>query len=963
MFLAFPNILTYLFALTIAVNLFALSNVAKAADCATFPSRIAIHHGFELSSASQLELMKALKFDCREDLSLSDISGVIETILTKNNIVVDDVEPFTISDDGESPAEDVLNFLISTPSDNADTKTVILPMTLTNRPISDFVNFATLNGEPKVGEELVLRFALEAQVAAQFNARPFISWKRDGKIIPEINAARYQPAAKDSGAIISAELRLENPRGDILSVQEYAAIEPVKLDRMPPQIIGLQLNGTPQEGQVLTVRFDLDQGLGNEAGVRPVITWRRDGVEIEEAKGVQYRPRKTDIGKTISVEVVPEAVDGLRGISARAELAQMIAPRPMAKGQKAPSLSMADIKVDDQESSKETSQKAATPSQSLTVEKVVTEENKRLQEEAKQKEQPKEESVKVAPPPVKPDIVTAEKAEQAEPSVSVLQDKLNEAKSSVLAALEDKIADKDGLNIKPEPEPEPVLPRGPLIKDLPKHLNGDRAPIDCFKLETINLENSTVMDNASRDMLLGSFIERCTTPELIGSIMEALNNFYIDEGYVTTRAYVAPQDLRDGSLDIVIVEGLIEKIQFDNTTDLTTHRVDLAFPVKPGDVLNINSLERGLDQLNVPASNKVTMNMIPGTKPGYSIIDLEEEKIGSETRIKIGLDNMGSQGTGEDRLTLGVDMDHILGLSDTWSISHIGSLDTNALAANVTIPSGDWTFTASYSYSDYLNYIDEATQLFGKSETTEVKADRLIYKADGNELSLKSSLNKKTSKRTIGDVKLKSQNMSVGRIGFGFSRKSTAVFSGNVYLAKGLKFFGAESDGQGLSQDTPRAQFTKVQFDASYYRPVFKQIFLQSALAGQVSGVTLYGSEQISAGGKSSVRGFARNTIAGDAGFYVQNDFLFPIPEVLLWGPLREYIAAIKPFVGFDYAYASDRASKTRNAIAGVGMGAKFAKGRFSGDFGIGIPIHRQSGSQGNRVEKYVKFLYEALEF
>ena len=126
----------------------------------------------------------------------------------------------------------------------------------------------------------------------------------------------------------------------------------------------------------------------------------------------------------------------------------------------------------------------------------------------------------------------------------------------------------------------------------------------------INLENSTVMDNASRDALLNPFIEKCTTPALIGSVMETLNNFYIDEGYVTTRAYVAPQDLRDGSLDIVIVEGRIESLQFDNTTDLTKNRVDLAFPVEPGDVLNINSLERGLDQLNVPASNKVTMNMI-----------------------------------------------------------------------------------------------------------------------------------------------------------------------------------------------------------------------------------------------------------------------------------------------------------------------------------------------------------------
>ena len=187
------------------------------------PSRVAIHHGVDLPQQTQLELMQALKFDCSGDLALRDIAGVIEMMLTQSGIIVDDVEPFTLSGEN-APSEDVLNFLISTADDRAETQTVILPMTLINRPIEDFINFVALNGEPKVGDELVLRFAVEAQIAAQFNARPYISWKRNGKVIPEVNAAQYKPTLEDQGAIISAELRLENPRGEVLSIQEYPAI-------------------------------------------------------------------------------------------------------------------------------------------------------------------------------------------------------------------------------------------------------------------------------------------------------------------------------------------------------------------------------------------------------------------------------------------------------------------------------------------------------------------------------------------------------------------------------------------------------------------------------------------------------------------------------------------------------------------------------------------------------------------
>ena len=931
---------------------------AFAADCATLPPQVAIHHGFDWQPSSQRALKDALTFNCEQDISTSDIADVIQDFFVKSDINVDGIELFSLSENtNKQNNNNVLNFLVSSPKDQAETKAVILPLTLINRPISDFVNFATLNGEPKAGEELVLRFAVEAQIASQFSARPYVRWKRDGVTIPDINAARYSLTTEDEGSVISAELRLENAKGVILSVAEYAAEGVVTVEKILPSIIGLQLNGKPEEGQSLTVIYDVDQGQGYKGDVDYSIAWFRDDEPITSEQSSRYSLTSADIDKMISVEVTPVIGDAVRGNSNRATLTSPIQAKPMPKGQKAPSLSMADVNVDP---SPKTSSGNA-PSNTLTIANVVKDLNKAIVETATNStksddgDTTAEENVIAAPPPKPINLGKTENDPDAhaDASPTPLPDQL--------AALEDKITAKDGLNVKPEPEK--VIPKGPMVKDLPKDLNGDRSPMDCFRLEAVDLESSTIIDNQTRDVLMSSFIDKCTTPALIGQVMETLNNFYIDEGYVTTRAYVAPQDLRDGDLDIVIVEGRIERFQFDNTTAITQIRLDLAFPVDPGDILNINSLERGLDQMNTPASNKVTMNMIPGTKPGFSIIDLQEEKIGPETRIKVGLDNMGSQGTGEDRLTLGLDVDNILGVNDTWSISHIGSLDTNAVAVNVVVPSGDWTFNSSYSYSDYLNYIDEATQLFGKSETIEVKADKLVYKADGNELSFKSSLNKKTSKRTIGDISLKSQTMNVGRIGFGFSRKSEAVFSGNVYLARGLKFFGAESDGQNVPQGTPRNQFTKIQFDGSYYRPVFKQIYLQSALAGQISSMSLFGSEQISAGGKSSVRGFARNSIAGDAGFYIQNDFLFPMPEIITWGPLREYVAAIKPFAGIDFAYTSDRSTYSRNAIAGLGLGAKFAKGNLSGDFGLGIPIYRKDGSRGNRVEKYVKILYEALEF
>ena len=71
---------------------------------------------------------------------------------------------------------------------------------------------------------------------------------------------------------------------------------------------------------MLTVKFDLDLGQGIEGEIKPVIVWRRDGEVIKNVIGSQYRPFSSDVGKVISVEVLPEFGNGIRGKAARAEL-------------------------------------------------------------------------------------------------------------------------------------------------------------------------------------------------------------------------------------------------------------------------------------------------------------------------------------------------------------------------------------------------------------------------------------------------------------------------------------------------------------------------------------------------------------------------------------------------------------------------------------------------------------------
>ena len=183
----------------------------------------------------------------------------------------------------------------------------------------------------------------------------------------------------------------------------------------------------------------------------------------------------------------------------------------------------------------------------------------------------------------------------------------------------------------------------------------------------------------------------------------------------------------------------------------------------------------------------------------------------------------------------------------------------------------------------------------------------------------------------------------------------------NMYLAMGTGLLSPTRD-INLVKSSPRAQFRKLQTDGSLTMQPRPGMTLQSVFAGQVARTPLYGSEQISAGGQKSVRGFARNSIAGDSGFYVQTDLAVPMPEGLIPGLSAETSRKVQFFGGVDVGATRDIANGSSNMIAGTGGGVKMNFGGLSGEVSVGMPLYRKHGVRNNRIDQYVKFLYSIAE-
>lgn len=174
----------------------------------------------------------------------------------------------------------------------------------------------------------------------------------------------------------------------------------------------------------------------------------------------------------------------------------------------------------------------------------------------------------------------------------------------------------------------------------------------CFELTEIVFKNDTLLSKRTKKKLTNEFIGKCINQELLQSIVRNTTNHYVRKGYITTRAFINPQDIHTGKLEVLIIEGKVDRLEFggerssamggvkqelsqleveasgestksNNKQDTTSsffqtlsHKTQTlsAFGNIEGKYLNIRNIEQGLEQLNRLPSNNATMKIVPSKK-------------------------------------------------------------------------------------------------------------------------------------------------------------------------------------------------------------------------------------------------------------------------------------------------------------------------------------------------------------
>lgn len=434
-------------------------------------------------------------------------------------------------------------------------------------------------------------------------------------------------------------------------------------------------------------------------------------------------------------------------------------------------------------------------------------------------------------------------------------------------------------------------------------------PGQCAAIHEVRLLGMIRYKAADFAVVLGPVKSDCTTIATIDAALRAITNRYVTDGYITSRAFVGPQDLKSGTLTITVFEGQVSAVKGVGDKPYGKGELGAAFAGVSGQ-LNLRALEQGVDQLARMGKAEATIDIAPGEVPGTSNVLVRRKAADVWLRPILSLNNYGSASTGRWQASLGLDADSLLGLADVWSLYYQRNASNDALRGNsavggfMSLPHGWWTLSLSAGASRYRSVLEGNGLSFvarGTSWNGSAMLDRMVMRSAATKLSLVADLTVQDSKNYIQGIQLQTGSYRIASAGFGVNwqhKTKRSLYSGRVKFEQGLGLFGAHTVDTGPGGARGKFSLISADFSAnSQWKLGRSELSNLVVLRGQLGLTNLFPAQRFSLGGPGTVRGFNDDGISGRSGMMAREQLGLGLGELFKGKPARTRIGL---FAGVD---------------------------------------------------------------
>ena len=207
-----------------------------------------------------------------------------------------------------------------------------------------------------------------------------------------------------------------------------------------------------------------------------------------------------------------------------------------------------------------------------------------------------------------------------------------------------------------------------------------------FALKAVRVDTSEVLAEAEVNAITAPYLGKTVSLQDLYAITGAINKLYADKGYMICRAYLPPQRIHEGVVQIHLVEGktgLVTVTGLSHTRKgYVTHRI----PLKPDKVANTAELNKQLLRFNGTNDVQLRIAVHAGEKPGTTDYEIMAYEPKDNNSVTVYLDNSGYESSGRFRQGVFYTMRSLTGQRDSLRLNYLRSRGTNMFGSGYSLP-------------------------------------------------------------------------------------------------------------------------------------------------------------------------------------------------------------------------------------------------------------------------------------
>lgn len=497
---------------------------------------------------------------------------------------------------------------------------------------------------------------------------------------------------------------------------------------------------------------------------------------------------------------------------------------------------------------------------------------------------------------------------------------------------------------RPTPPPSPVLPIVPLPSETEVPTRPGTVQV---LVRDVRVIGNTAFSDQEIAEVTATFKNRTLLTEDLERLRLALTLLYINKGYLTSGAIIPDQDVTSGVITVQIIEGKLTQIDIEGNRWFRSSYLRDRLSLGSRTPVTLGPLQEQLQQLQQDRRiERVNAELLPGDQRGDSVLNVRVADR-NPFHASMEVNNYQTPLVGEIRGVGTLVDDNLTGHGDPLRLSYGHSSGAFPIVdASYALPFNRYGTTFSPYYRRYgfklieppfspLN-IKTNSEIIGMSlrhPIYKTVTDEVALSIIGEHLFTQSFLFNGTPDQVTFNSFPGFQNGAATVSALRFAQDWThrtldTVLAVRSRFSVGLNVLGATINA---NPDTPDGQFFSWLGQAQAIKQFGENLLgmqLLSRMDLQFTNSPLFSLEQVSLGGRYTVRGYREVTILRDNSFIASVESRFPL---LRWAN-GEPMVQFAPFIDVAHGWniGDNRPAPTApitsfpDTLASVGVGLRW---------------------------------------